>query len=211
MSKKTTKAATKLKTVEDYANHFGVKMRLGVEAVKEAAETYVEAVWKFPKVAQETFARQFPGVGPHTWDLLQRIGNGDLHPKAMLLPYEVARRMSAMPMENQDAIFAEGVDGFQVVSRFNLEPRLIPLTSLSQRAAEIVIDDEHGRVRTIEEQKRLIIRNRKGSLAVDPATHNKINYTIIGSSVRIGNVEIGLKMLKRLVSEIEAKLERDRR
>ena len=195
--------AVAAKTVDEYVIRFGKQMNIGVGGISAAGATYVEAIWKHPEEARSAFATAYPGLGRNSWDLLERIGNGDLNPNAMLLPYVVAKRVSKMPIEVQDRIFDKCANGCEVVSRTTFQPRIVPITSLSMRASELLIDEDKGRVRTVREQRRLLLEQQKGQPKVDPDSKDMINYKIKGNVVRIGTVEVGLKTLKKIVAEME--------
>ena len=202
MKKKTTTDAP-IRTVDEYAQRFGAQFMVGTEGIKAAADIYVEAIWKYPDEARSVFASAFPGLGRNSWDLLERIGNGDLNPSAMLLPYVVAKRVSKMPIEVQNRIFDKCANGCEVVSRTTFQPRIVPITSLSMKASELLIDEDKGRVRSVREQRRLLLEQQKGQPKVDPDSKDMINYKIKGNVVRIGTVEVGLATLRKIVAEME--------
>ena len=202
MKTKQVKASA-VRTVDEYAQRFGAQFKVGTEGIKAAADIYVEAIWKYPKEARGVFATAYPGLGRNSWDLLERIGNGDLNPNAMLLPYVVAKRVSKMPIEVQDRIFDRCANGCEVVSRTTFQPRIVPITSLSMKASELLIDEDKGRVRSVREQRRLLLAQQKGQPKVDPDSKDLINYKIKGNVVRIGTVEVGLATLRKIVAEME--------
>ena len=194
------------RTIGELVIEFGKQMNIGVGGISAAACTYVKAIWEHPEEARSAFATAYPGLGRNSWDLLERIGNGDLNPNAMLLPYVVAKRVSKMPIEVQDRIFDKCANGCEVVSRTTFQPRIVPITSLSMRASELLIDEDKGRVRSVREQRRLLLEQQKGQPKVDPDSKDMINYKIKGNVVRIGTVEVGLKTLKKIVAEMERNL-----
>ena len=200
---KKQKTDTLVRTVDEYAQRFGAQFKVGTEGIKAAADIYVEAIWKYPDEARSVFATAYPGLGRNSWDLLERIGNGDLNPNAMLLPYVVAKRVSKMPIEVQDRIFDRCANGCEVVSRTTFQPRIVPITSLSMKASELLIDEDKGRVRSVREQRRLLLAQQKGQPKVDPDSKDLINYKIKGNVVRIGTVEVGLATLRKIVAEME--------
>ncbi len=193
-----------VRTIEDYSNAFGEKFKAGVAAIKEAAEIYAEAMREYPKEARVTFMERYPGVGQRTWYLLERIGNGHLNPNVMLLPYDAAKRIGTMPIEIQDRIFNSGTNGFKVVSRTSLEPHILPVTALTAKAADVLIDTKEGRIRTVEEQRRYIDEKRRAENPVGiPVTVERKPYAIVGDKVRIGGVQFDLWQLKAIVRELE--------
>jgi len=206
MKKKQSAEPAVMRTVDEYAQRFGVQFKIGTDGIKAAADIYAEAVWKYPDEARSVFASAYPGIGRNSWDLLERICNGDLNPNAMLLPCVVAKRVSKMPIEVQDRIFDKCAHGCEVVSRTNFQPRIVPITSLSMKASELLIDEDKGRVRTVREQRRLLLEQQRGQPKVDPDSHDMINYKIKGNVVRIGTVEVGLTTLRKIVAEMERRL-----
>ena len=199
--------------VEDYAANFGAAFALGLVAIKKAASLYAEAVRKFPKDAPRVFNERYPGVTSHTWTILERIGNNDLHPNALLLPYETARIIGHIPMERQERMFAEGVKGFNVVNRSTLVPHVVAISALTTPEAEILIDREKGTVRTVAQQRKLILSRRKealGETVTDNLTRQEIPYRICGNVCVIGQHELSLGTLKGIVGEMEARLNRGR-
>ena len=199
--------------VEDYAANFGAAFALGLVAVKKAASLYAEAVRKFPRDAPRVFNERYPGVTSRTWTILERIGNNDLHPNALLLPYETARIIGHIPMERQERMFGEGVKGFNVVNRTTLVPHVVPISSLTLPEAEILIDREKGKVRTVAQQRKLILSRRKkeqGETVKDALTRQTVAYRICGNVCIVGQYELSLGTLKGIVGEMEARQNKGR-
>ena len=197
------------RTLEQYAEEFGVKFTAGIAAIREAGRLYAEALRKYPTKATAYFNERYPGVGAHTWEILGRIGNGDLNPSAIYLSYEVAKRVSRLPIEKQDKMFATGVKGFRVVDPVTNRFTIVPLTAMRPKEAALLIDETRGCVRTVEEQRAVIEQGRKadaGRMIVDKRTKSPVPYAILGGIVRIGKVELGLETLRNIVAEVESNL-----
>jgi len=146
---------------------------------------------------------------------LERIGTNDLHPTALLLPYETAKAVMHIPIERQNRMFANGVGGFQVVNKTTLQPRVVTLSSLTQGEADLLIDIEHGEVRSVTEQRRVILDRQKaemqGEAVVDTVTHRRVPYRICGNVCIVGGTELSLGTLKAIVEEMESRVGRGAR
>lgn len=195
-------------TVDEYAVAFGEKFKLGLEAIRDAAAIYCEAVRKYPASAQDTFMTRYPGVSSHTWELLGKIGTDDLHPSALLLPYETAKAVCRIPYDRQCRMFDAGVRGFYVVNKATLRPRIVSLSALTAPEADLLIDVEKGEVRTVAQQRQLVLDRQKVSLGKtigDSLTRQQVPYRICGNVCIINGVELGLGTLKAIVAEMEAR------
>ena len=188
--------------ITECANRFGVKFRAGVAAIREGAEIYTKALNKYGEEARRIFTERYPGVGFRTWQVLERIGDGKLNPNALMLPYRAAERFERMPIAVQDRIFDSGTNGFNVVSPITLQPRILPVTSLTVSAAEVLIDEKKGRVRTVEEQRKFLVERTKKTVGTPERA--KMLYTVFNGYVRIGSAELDLATMKRIVAEMEA-------
>ena len=108
---------------------------------------------------------------------------------------------------------AEGVKGFNVVNRTTLVPHVVPISALTTPEAEILIDREKGKVRTVAQQRKLILARRKealGETVTDNLTRQEIPYRICGNVCVIGQHELSLGTLKGIVGEMEARQNRGR-
>ena len=192
------------KSVNDYVVEFGHEFGMGIEAIKRAAKIYADALLKHPTTAQARFTETYPTISPFTWEILERIGNNDLDPHAMLLPYAVADKVAKIPMEKQERIFKDANKGFQVINPSTLRARTVPVAALSVRQASILIDEDAGRIRTIDEQKKIVEeRNAAMGKPSKPGAKPPIKYQILGNVVRIYGIEIGKETLKKILREME--------
>ena len=190
------------KAIIAYANEFGAKFKAGVAAIREAGEIYAKAVREYGVEAQHTFMERYPGVAHRTWLTLRNIGEGKLNPNMLLLPYTASAKFRRMPLKTQDRIFDSGANGFQVVSPVTLEPRIVPVTALSARAAEILVDEKAGRVRTVEEQRTYIAEHFRSTGC---CVTDRKPYIVVGKVAIIGGVEFDAGELKGILRELEAK------
>ena len=194
-------------TVDEYAERFGEEFKAGLAGIKRAAAIYAEAARKYPASAQDTFMTRYPGVSSHTWELLGKIGTDDLHPSALLLPYETAKAVCRIPYDRQCRMFDAGVRGFYVVNKATLRPRIVSLSALTAPEADLLIDMEKGEVRTVAQQRQLVLDRQKvalGKTIGDSLTHQKVPYRICGNVCIIAGIELGLGTLKAIVAEMEA-------
>ena len=201
-------------TLEEYRDAFGVHISCGFMSIREAGATLTEAIRKYPTTARAAFRERYPGVGTRTWELLERIGSNDLHPSAILLPYETAKAVCHIPIERQNRMFASGVKGFNVVNRSTLQPRVVAISQLTANEAELLIDIENGEVRSVAEQRKLILDRQKeaakSTVVKDPVSRESIPYRICGNVCIIGEYELSLGTLKGIVAEMEARQNRGR-
>lgn len=195
------------KPLEEYATEFGARFSAGLNAIRDAARLYAEAMRRYPSRAAGCFRARYPGVTEPTWDVLLRIGNGDLHPTAIYLKYAIAKRVSRIPIAKQEKMFAASVKGFDVVDPATNRVKVVPLAELSRKDAELLIDEGAGRIRSVEEQRRIVAAEREanGSVAVGPHGAS-VPYRIVGSVLIVANVELGLETLRNIVGEIESNL-----
>lgn len=190
-------------SINDYLVTFGEKMRLGIDAIRYAAKVYAQALLKFPTEAMTKFTQMYPDVSGSTWDLLERIGNGALHPRAILLPYTVADKISKIPIARQNKMFADNAKGFQVVSVATRKAHVVPIASITPSQASLLIDMENGKIRSVEEQIKLIDNSMITDHPRNRMKGSKPHYQIIGNVVRIGGVEIGKETLRNILNELE--------
>lgn len=189
------------KSVNDYVVEFGHEFGMGIDAIRRAGKIYADAIIRHPSTAMQKFQETYPAISPQTWETLERIGNGDLNPNAMLLSSSVASKVARIPIKNQDKMFAENTKGFMVVNPSTLKPRLVPIASLSTSQANLLIDEERGRVRTVDEQLQIIKDKAKEDR--DERGKPRVKYLILGNTVRIGNIEIGKETLRKILREMD--------
>ena len=193
--------------VEDYIEGFRKNLAMGVAAIKEAARNYAEALRRHPTTAPERFEREFPGVSAESWEMLERIGNGDLNENAFFLPYATAKKLMHIPVERQKRIFDKAAKGFEVVSPMTGKTRVVPLQALSPSQASLLIDMEGGKVRSVEEQRERIREMNEQSVAGAQAG-NRVRYRIVGNVCIINGVEVGRETLKNILAEMDARAAR---
>lgn len=195
------------KPLEEYASEFGASFSAGLKAVQDAAKLYAEALRRYPSKAAGYFRARYPGVTEPTWDILLRIGNGDLHPTAIYLKYAIAKRVSRIPIAKQEAMFSESVKGFKVVDPITNRLKVVAIANLSLKEADLLIDEQRGCVRSVEEQRRVIESEREanGTMAFG-AKGMCAPFKVVGSVLIVANVELGLETLRKIVGEIESNL-----
>lgn len=191
-----------MRNLDEYVDGFRNSMNIGADAILRAAKCYSDALLRHPTLAPERFSTEFPGVSQRTWDILERIGNGDLNVNAFFLPYTTARRIAHISKEKQDRIFSDGVKGFYVVSPSTMKAKIIPLQALSDAQARLVLDTSTGRVRSVEEQKKIIERQTKAVIR-SGMPGRPVKYEIKGHVCVIGGVEVGIGTLRKIIKEME--------
>ena len=189
--------------IEDYIEGFRKNLAMGTAAIKEAARNYAEALRRHPTTAPERFEREFPGVSAESWEMLERIGNGDLNENAFFLPYTTAKKLMHIPAERQRKIFDKAAKGFEIVSPATGKTRIVPLQALSPSQATLLIDMEGGKIRSVSEQKtRLREMNERAIAGAKSAP--KVRYRIVGNVCIINGIEVGRETLRNILAEMDA-------
>lgn len=195
--------------IETYITGFRENFSAGVKSIAAAAKCYADALFRHPALAQERFAREFPGVSEKTWMLLEKIGNGDLNANAFLLPYHTAERLAHVPIAKQDAMFKSSNKGFQVVSKTTGRVSVVQLQQLSAEQANRLFDIEKGCVRSAEEQRKLLKgRNAECSAALGAKDGEPARYRILGNVCFINGIEVGRETLRKILAEMDAQFEK---
>lgn len=202
-SKKSSSAEVLGKSLNDYIVEFREDMNIGVAAIKRAAKTYAEALIKHPGLAASKFAVMFPTVSSSTWDVLERIGTGDLNENAFLLPYATVNKLARIPIKKQDAMFAKAGKGYEVVNPTTGKTRVIPISSLSTQQANILFDMTNGKIRSVDEQRKYLDERTTGLIRNANEKGRPPKYQICGNVCIIAGVEIGKETLKRILSEMD--------
>lgn len=192
--------------LDEYVEGFKTKMSLGLNAIAEAAKCYADALMRHPTLAPERFRKEYPMLSESSWTMLERIGNGDLEPMAYFLPIQTARKISHLPIETQKQMLTVHGQGFECVSPYTSKAVTVPLAALSVAQSNILFDMERGKVRTVEEQRK-IIAERNNTITAAVSTKKKaVKYQIIGNVCIINGVEIGKGELKRILTAMERKV-----
>ena len=190
-------------SLDEYVEGFKAKMSLGLKAIAEAAKCYADALMRHPTLASERFRKEYPMLSESSWTMLERIGNGDLEPMAYFLPIQTARRISHLPIATQKEMLTVHGQGFECVSPYTSKVVTVPLAELSVAQSNILFDMENGKVRTIEEQRRIIAERNKTTTAAVTSKKKSVKYQIIGNVCIINGVEIGKGELKRILAAME--------
>lgn len=182
---------------------FKSSMERGMEAIKEAASAYVDALMRHPTLARERFRKDFPGISIQAWRTLESIGVGDLNPAAFILPTSTVKLLRHIPIDKQNAMFAQG-NTFKVVNPYTKRAECVPLNAMTNTQVEVLIDVERGCVRSEEAQREMIdsrqeeARRRAKRETVPP-------YRVVGRVAIINGVEISRGVLERILREIDKK------
>lgn len=191
--------------LDRYIDGFRNNFAIGRDALLKAAQNYAQALLRHPTLAAERFAQEFPGVSQRTWDILERIGNGDLNVNAFYLPYVTARRIAHIPADLQARLFADSVKGVKVVSASTGKTKTIPIQTMSDAQAQLVFDIKAGRVRTEAEQKKIIASQNASILRSESVKRGRPpKYEVRGSVCIIGGIEIGRETLRKILAEMDA-------
>ena len=188
--------------LDDLVIKFKTSMLKGMEAIKEAATIYVDALLKHPTLARARFYKECPTISKKAWELLEAIGYGDLNPAAFLLPNGTADKIRHLPIETQNSIL-ETTGEFKVVNPFTKKVEYVPIQRLTTTQAELLFDIERGRVRSESEQRHLLDLKQKDNRKKN-ASAESVPYRIIGNVVVINGVELGRNMLERILLEMSS-------
>lgn len=188
--------------LEDAVIKFKTSIQRGMDAIKEAASIYVDALLRHPTLARARFYKECPTISKRAWELLEAIGYGDLNPAAFLLPNGTADKIRHLPIESQNSILGKAGE-YKVVNPFTKKVEYVPIQRLTTTQAELLFDIEKGRVRSESEQRRLLELKQKNNRK-RIASAESVPYRIIGNVVVINGVELGRRMLERILSEMSS-------
>lgn len=144
-------------TLDDLVIEFASTMSLGMKAVKAAAETYVDALRRYPSKAAGMFAERFPSIRRETWAMLEDIGSGHLPPNALMMSPGAAQKLKDAKLPRT---VAEKVTN-SIVVVFNPAKNCyedVRFTHLTESQADILLNPISHRIRTKDQQKRYIVR-----------------------------------------------------
>ena len=187
--------------LEDSVIKFKTSMQRGLDAIKEAASIYVDALLRHPALARARFRKECPTISKKAWELLEAIGYGDLNPAAFLLPNGTADKIRHLPIESQNSILGNTGE-YKVVNPFTKKIECVPIQRLTTTQAELLFDIERGRVRSESEQRCLLELKQKNNRKKISSTES-VPYKIIGNVVVINGIELGRNMLMRILSEMD--------
>lgn len=187
--------------LEDAVIKFKTSMQRGMDAIKEAASIYVDALLRHPTLARARFYKECPTISKKAWELLEAIGYGDLNPAAFLLPNGTADKIRHLPIESQNSILGKTGE-YKVVNPFTKKVECVPIQRLTSTQADLLFDIERGRVRSESEQRRLLEMKQKNNRKQYGRAEN-VPYKIIGNVVVINGIELGRNMLERILLEMK--------
>ena len=192
------------KSISQYIEEFQGHMAFGIQSIHAAACIYATAVRKFPTNGAKRFREKFPKIGEDTWTVLKLIGNEKLVPEAYMMNRKSAVKFAKIPVEQQRVLVAS--KGVTVVSQKTLteinEP--VDICDLTPQQAQIVIDENKKRIRTVEEQMAYV---RKGLNAWSnkKQSSKKVNWEIRGHKlVVLSPCSFDAGLLKTILEQISA-------
>ena len=176
-----------------------------VEAILKAGRQFAEDLERFPKDAPSAYKTAFPNVTDKSWELLRRIGNGDLVPTAF---------------------FIERDSTISLVSRLPYRTQVILLGDVDTPATpQNVWDGRREKVKLVKEMTRVEVQRLidVGTCKIRPIAEQKhycpveivegveseatAPYTVLGNVVKIKRkCEIGLNELARIAKKLGLKL-----
>lgn len=147
-------------TLDDLVIEFASTMTLGMKAVKAAAETYVDALRRYPTKAARQFAERFPSIRRETWSMLEDIGTGHLPPNALMMSSGAAQKLKDAKLPRA---VAEKVTN-SIVSVYNPAKNCyedVRFTHLTESQADIILNPVSHCIRNKDQQKRYVVRDAK--------------------------------------------------
>ena len=146
-------------TLDDLVEDFGKQMKIGVQAVKSAAQIFVTAISKYGEKARARFSLNFPEISRNVWKMLEDIGRGKLPPQAyMMSAGAIAKlREAQIPTATMNKVAVHKVQVFNPLTKKGND---IQFTDLTERQAEQLFDPETHAIRTLDQQKQYLAAQR---------------------------------------------------
>lgn len=144
-------------TLDDLVIEFASTMSLGMKAVKAAAETYVDALRRYPSKAAKQFSERFPSIRRETWAILEDIGTGQLPPNALMMSSGAVQKLKDAKLPRA---VAEKITN-SIVSVYNPAKNCyedVRFTHLTESQADIVLNPVSHCIRNKNQQARYIAR-----------------------------------------------------
>lgn len=182
-------------SINNHLEQFGEKLKLGMSAIRDAAEIYVKALRQY-SFAQRRFEERYPDIKKDTWQRLRDIGSGKLVPEAMMFRPVAAQTYRALPIKTQKALISGSVDlalnDGTVVN--------VPYARLSDSQCGVVVNVSEGKIRSIEEQREILKKNLK------PKRKRvaKKGYRVIGDTVKFfADTILTVMDIERILAEMK--------
>lgn len=193
MTKVDSVEKAELRLVQDGMTKFRGYLGDSVKAVLMAARQYASDITRFPKSAPRLYKEGFPYVTERSWELLRRIGVGDLVPTAFFVDRDttinavsrVKRDLQAVLLgdDGRNAVPQRLWDGKREVSKL--------VSEMSATEVQRLLDTQAGKVRSITEQKAYSPTKTVEPSVIVPAG---TPYVIVGRSVIFRkHCEIGMR------------------
>jgi len=185
-----------MKQIKDYVDEFSTHIGTAIQAIDNAAKTYVAALKEYPETAQFEFSKRFPQITENTWNKLRCVGYGDAYPSLLLFSDKFAKKIVRMPREVQDEVL--NGDSFDWYNPKTEEVEKVPYADLLPRNEKILFDDDRAEIRSIPAQvayARVLAAERK--------QHNK-PYTVYSDHLKVHEAcQIGKNELEDIIGEME--------
>lgn len=193
MTKVESIAKAEHKLVQDGMAKFKGYIGDSVKAILMAARQYVSDITRFPNSAPQLYKDSFPYVTERSWNLLRRIGVGDLVPTAFFIDRDTTINAVSRVKHDLQAVLI-GDDGRQAVPQrlWDGKKEVSKLVSeMSATEVQRLLDTQTGKVRTIAEQKAYVpMKSVEPNVSVPAGTP----YVVVGKSVIFRkHCEVGVK------------------
>lgn len=168
-------------TLEDLVEEFDKNYHLGMRAISAAAQTYVTAISKYGEKARVRFSMNFPEISRNTWKMLEDIGRNRLPPQAYMMSAGAVAKIkeAKIPKATMNKVAAHKVQVFNPQTKKSND---IQFTDLTESQADLLLNPKTHAIRTVEQQKRYLARQR---------TEVRIDDRHVPSSVTIASPKVG--------------------
>lgn len=191
--------------IEESIATFKKHLKNSLDSIVCAAKTYFNAVNKYPELAEEAYSSAFPHVSMISWELLRRIGAGDLAPTAFFIGNEKTVSIVGRLDINTQNVLLGTASTPPVPQKVVADSGIIITRTVEEMTSSQLrrlIDSEDGHIRSVEEQRKLIT-----PCDVKPYTPGvNLPYKVYKNSVVfVRRCELGIKELKDLIAKVEEK------
>lgn len=182
-----------------YIEEFRKEFTMGLEAIRSAARTYTAAVTEFDGEASKAFKDAFPAVSDVTWKKLLLIGTFQAEPIILLLSDRTSNIIAKKTPLQQKKLASSINNGVVEVLKVRPERvRRVKVQDLTAGEEERVIDAENCRVRTVDEQRKLVEREKKAKKA-------RIDFEVVGTTLKVyRRRDFSLSELLEIVERMKA-------
>ena len=169
--------------IMNYIEEFRKEFTMGLEAIRNAARIYTAAVTEFDGEAAKAFRTAFPAVSDTTWRKLLLIGTFQAEPITLLLSDRMSNKIASKTPSQQKKLTNALKNGEVDVVRGRAKTvHRVKVQDLSEKEEDRVIDVENCRVRSAEEQTRIIDLEKEEKSRKEKS---RKDFEIVGSTLYV--------------------------